>query len=210
MLEGLDVIDWSSLSHAHGPATDVPQLLRSLLSNDTDVRLEAGAELHERLWHQGTVYSASAAVVPFLFELLNRPDNCDDGGAQLVGPTEATQISDLAQTKWRTLCWGALRPERAGYNTEFAQLAKQRCEARLPGRADPWRRRVRKKPRRWKQSIAALPPASNGCCPTWAIKRGWARLWLKLLATFPSTRTGWRRQLIRLSCRSPMSTFDRI
>lgn len=80
MLEGLDAVDWSSLSHAHGPATDVPQLLRSLLSKDTDVRLEACAELHERIWHQGTVYSASAAVVPFLFELLSRPDNCDDGG----------------------------------------------------------------------------------------------------------------------------------
>ncbi|HVX61640.1 MAG TPA: hypothetical protein VHC19_13590 [Pirellulales bacterium] len=81
MLEGLDVIDWSSLSHAHGPATDVPRLLRSLLSNDTDVRLEACDELHERIWHQGTVYSASAAVVPFLFELLNRPVNRDEGGA---------------------------------------------------------------------------------------------------------------------------------
>jgi hypothetical protein len=79
MLEGLDAVDWSSLSHAHGPATDVPQLLRSLLSKDTDVRLEACAELHERIWHQGTVYSASAAVVPFLFELLAHPDNHDRG-----------------------------------------------------------------------------------------------------------------------------------
>jgi hypothetical protein len=31
MLEGLDTIDWS-LTHAHGPATDVPGLLRPLLS----------------------------------------------------------------------------------------------------------------------------------------------------------------------------------
>ena len=74
MLEGLDTIDWSSLTHAHGPATDVPELLRSLLSKDADVRLQACAELHEKIWHQGTVYSASAAVVPFLFDLLTHPD----------------------------------------------------------------------------------------------------------------------------------------
>ena len=79
MLEGLDSIDWSSLSHAHGPATDVPRLLRSLLSEDEDARLQACAELHETIWHQGTVYSASAAVVPFLFELLPHQGEQDHG-----------------------------------------------------------------------------------------------------------------------------------
>ena len=79
MLEGFDTIDWSSLTHAHGPATDVPELLRSLLSKDADVRLQACAELHEKIWHQGTVYSASAAVVPFLYDLLTHPDVPDQG-----------------------------------------------------------------------------------------------------------------------------------
>ena len=56
MLEGLDTIDWSSLTHAHGPAAaDVPGLLRSLLSDGAGVRMQACAELHERVWHQGTV-----------------------------------------------------------------------------------------------------------------------------------------------------------
>lgn len=79
MLEGLDTIDWSSMTHAHGPATDVPELLRALLSEDADVRLQACAELHETICHQGTVYSASAAAVPFLFELLTHPDVHDPG-----------------------------------------------------------------------------------------------------------------------------------
>jgi hypothetical protein len=73
MLEGLDAIDWSSLTHAHGPASDVPERLRSLLFDDPAVQLEACAELHERIRHQGTVYPASAAAVPFLFELLAHP-----------------------------------------------------------------------------------------------------------------------------------------
>src|SRR4051812_38388050 len=73
MLEGLDAIDWSILTHAHGPAADVPELLRSQLPQDPDVRLQACAELHETIWHQGTVYPASAAVIPFLVELLTYP-----------------------------------------------------------------------------------------------------------------------------------------
>ena len=86
MLEGLDTIDWASLRHAHGPAADVPELLRSLLSQDPDVRLQACADLHERIWHQGTVYPASAAAIPFLFELLTCPGVHDPGwAASLLG-----------------------------------------------------------------------------------------------------------------------------
>jgi hypothetical protein len=86
MLEGLDTIDWSSLTHAHGPANDVPALLRSLLSEDPDERLQACADLHETIWHQGTIYPASAAAIPFLFELLTLPGPHDPGwAASLLG-----------------------------------------------------------------------------------------------------------------------------
>lgn len=86
MLGGLDTIDWSSLTHAHGPATDVPELLRSLLCDDPDVRLQACTDLHETIWHQGTVYPASAAAIPFLFELLTHPGVHDPGwAASLLG-----------------------------------------------------------------------------------------------------------------------------
>lgn len=74
MLEGLETIDWSTLSHAYGPATDVPGLLRALSSPDHSVRRETVAELFGNIWHQGTVYSATAAAVPFLYDLLAAPD----------------------------------------------------------------------------------------------------------------------------------------
>jgi hypothetical protein len=32
MLEGLDAINWQQLTHAYGPATDVPDLIRKLTS----------------------------------------------------------------------------------------------------------------------------------------------------------------------------------
>ncbi len=75
MLESLDTVNWASLTHAHGEATNVPGLLRSLLSEDGDVRMQACAELHANIWHQGTVFPASAAAIPFLFELLADPDD---------------------------------------------------------------------------------------------------------------------------------------
>ncbi|MFB6518210.1 hypothetical protein [Streptomyces sp. NPDC056401] len=65
-LDGLDSRPWSSLSHAYGTAQDVPDLLRALLGTDVDAADEALSELYGSILHQGTVYTASAEVVPFL------------------------------------------------------------------------------------------------------------------------------------------------
>jgi hypothetical protein len=73
MLEGLDDIQWSSLGHAYGSATDVPQLLRDLAQRNAEVREEARDHLYGNLWHQGSVYEATAYAVPFLVELVREP-----------------------------------------------------------------------------------------------------------------------------------------
>lgn len=61
---GLDQVSWHVLVHAYGPADDVPDMLRRLAAG-----LEAGQVLND-LWgsicHQGSVYPASVAAVPFL------------------------------------------------------------------------------------------------------------------------------------------------
>jgi len=66
VLDGLDDVDWASLTHAYGPATDVPGQLRALAGPESAAALEA---LYGNIYHQGTTYPASAAAVPFLFEL---------------------------------------------------------------------------------------------------------------------------------------------
>ncbi|HKI52586.1 MAG TPA: HEAT repeat domain-containing protein [Anaerolineales bacterium] len=76
-MEGLDRIDWSKLRHAYGEATDVPNQIRSLLSEDKKMRDDAMYELCGNIIHQGTVYEASAYAVPFLQELLKAPDTPD-------------------------------------------------------------------------------------------------------------------------------------
>ena len=96
-LTGLDEIDWSALSHAYGSAEDIPDLLRRLAITGSDAYSDGSAKADETdldvddyddeddeapseaeeiigdLWssicHQGSVYSASIAAVPFLAEI---------------------------------------------------------------------------------------------------------------------------------------------
>lgn len=71
MLERLDDIDWAGLSHAYGSAEAVPDMLRTLLSDDADARLSALSALYDCLCHQQmTVQEATAPAVPFLLEIL--------------------------------------------------------------------------------------------------------------------------------------------
>jgi hypothetical protein len=70
VLTDLDEVDWAGLTHAYGPADDVPELLRDLAGGDDD----ALYALYGNIWHQGTVYEATAYAVPFLIEILDAPD----------------------------------------------------------------------------------------------------------------------------------------
>ncbi|HLM66872.1 MAG TPA: hypothetical protein VK358_05050 [Longimicrobium sp.] len=99
MLEGLDDIDWVELEHAYGSAGNIPRLLRRLaavpfsyedwrtrragnaaerflsavsgvgLTVPTDEEEHPLHDLYGCLCHQGDIYSASVAAVPFLIEL---------------------------------------------------------------------------------------------------------------------------------------------
>ena len=73
MLEGLDDIDWHSLNHAYGPAEDVPGSLQRTTSDDATTRKEAFHAFYGNIYHQGTVYQASAYAAPFLISLLGEP-----------------------------------------------------------------------------------------------------------------------------------------
>jgi len=111
MLDGLDAVDWSSLTHAYGEATDVPGLLRALLSPDPKVREKTIYELFGNIWHQGTVYPASAAALPFLYELLVAPEVQDKSSiahliasiAEGVGYLEVHAVGDFGEPTWRKI-----------------------------------------------------------------------------------------------------------
>jgi hypothetical protein len=58
--------DWSTLTHAYGSATDIPGLLGQLEPGGS---YQVWSDLASRLYHQGTVYSASHAILPELTRL---------------------------------------------------------------------------------------------------------------------------------------------
>ena len=73
-LPGLEEVAWEDLSHAYGPATEVPRDLRKLASSDIRAGGEALQSLYMTILHQGSFYSATPAAVPFLVEIASHPD----------------------------------------------------------------------------------------------------------------------------------------
>ena len=90
-LRGIDEIDWGRLHHAYGPATDVPDLLRALhdpqqasadILQTAELRQESVREsviwtLWGNVYHQGSVWQASATTIPFLFNLLRCAEHAE-------------------------------------------------------------------------------------------------------------------------------------
>ncbi|GAA2285514.1 hypothetical protein GCM10010415_64450 [Streptomyces atrovirens] len=69
MFDGLHDIDWSSMGHAYGTAEELPVLLTALCSPDADERAKALDRYYGAVHHQGDVYGATTASLPFLLEL---------------------------------------------------------------------------------------------------------------------------------------------
>lgn len=69
MFSGLDAIDWTALDHAYGPAGEVPALLVMLRSPDPERRGQALGDFWGKVHHQNSIYSSTAAAVPFLIDI---------------------------------------------------------------------------------------------------------------------------------------------
>lgn len=123
MLETLDDVPWHELEHAYGDAADVPEQVRALLSPDPVVRDRAMTRLWGTVYHQGTRFSASPAVVPFLLELAGAP------GLPCRG--EVLHLLALLVTGFFSL---QERPERAAGGVHFVDGAPE------PPPDDSWTR----------------------------------------------------------------------
>ncbi|MFI5684156.1 HEAT repeat domain-containing protein [Streptomyces sp. NPDC051636] len=80
MFTGIDEVDWASLGHAYtDSATDVPDLLWGLASDDPARREIALDGMYGAVHHQGDVYDSTVACIPFLFELVTTRAVADRG-----------------------------------------------------------------------------------------------------------------------------------
>jgi hypothetical protein len=66
----IDAVNWGQLQDAYGSAREIPATLHAVTSEDAQQRQEALDDLFGRIWHQGTVYSASAPAARVLRLLL--------------------------------------------------------------------------------------------------------------------------------------------
>ncbi|MEG3636724.1 hypothetical protein [Micromonospora palythoicola] len=69
-LSGLDEIAWADLTHAHGTADDVPDLVRALADPYGDWEQTLDELFGDDLLHQGTCYTATAPALPFLTRMI--------------------------------------------------------------------------------------------------------------------------------------------
>jgi hypothetical protein len=69
VLAGIAQVDWEALSHAYGPASDVPALLAAVAVGDDPTRQAAWWELWGNIHHQGSVFEATLPAVDPLIAL---------------------------------------------------------------------------------------------------------------------------------------------
>src|SRR5579884_1383562 len=73
IFEGLNDIPWAELSSAYGNADELPIWIRRLASDNSTVRKDAARCIGGEVEHQGSLYTSSAEVMPFLIRLLQEP-----------------------------------------------------------------------------------------------------------------------------------------
>ena len=74
MFEGLDQVNWRLYRSAYGWDYSIPEMLQWLFEiSDEKQLLGAFHELFNAINHQGDIYDVTAAVVPFLIQLLDNP-----------------------------------------------------------------------------------------------------------------------------------------
>lgn len=63
---------WSTIRHAYGPASNIPDLLRQLAASTeptADYRIEPWFSLWSALCHQGDIFEASYAALPHIVDI---------------------------------------------------------------------------------------------------------------------------------------------
>ena len=139
-MDELDRIPWRDLTHAYGSAKDVPGLLRALRTAPPDRPGEEGPlwQLFGNIWHQGTVYEATAYAVPFLIDIASDPRTPDRAGvlsllAEIARSNSYRDIhgnwlkeSDFDEKRRQKLVW--VRAAHEAVASGFAAIVKLTSE----------------------------------------------------------------------------------
>src|SRR5262245_43279628 len=121
MLDNLHTIPWSKLQQCYGDAAEVPDLIERLTSRSATKRRDALEGLWSLIWHQGSVYEATAFAIPFLCELVREPDV--RGRLEILQRIHIIAVDHVSETKVDPI--RRQRPER-NYPDLIEALENQR------------------------------------------------------------------------------------
>ena len=95
----LESARWSELEHAYGSASDIPRLLHQLRDLPSSIgESEPWFSLWSALAHQGDVYSASFAAVPYVVDaLVSAPAKADAAFFHFPAWVEICRVKQEAQ-----------------------------------------------------------------------------------------------------------------
>ncbi|MEU1488386.1 hypothetical protein [Streptomyces sp. NPDC005752] len=111
----LEAVNWAALEHNHGPADDVPGLLRRCAGPDSEDAGDAAFELLDHLIHQGGwICSAVPVALPFLLRLAATPSVPVPSRSAMLDlvarmAAEARQVTEkFVDPGWEPACASAL------------------------------------------------------------------------------------------------------
>ncbi|MFJ8856435.1 HEAT repeat domain-containing protein [Streptomyces sp. NPDC102437] len=134
VINDLESIDWAALEHAYGPGKDVPGWLRGMVSPDPDVRNEAFSNFYGKALHQGSVYSSTAASLPFLFAKADDPATPDRGAIVALVLSIGREVIE-AEEIYAVIC-GPDGEESTIY-PDTANLMREHADAFVSYASDP-------------------------------------------------------------------------
>jgi hypothetical protein len=121
--DDLDRVPWSKLEHAYGSAEDVPELLRELRTAPPSRGEGPLWHLFGNIYHQGTVYEATAHAVPFLIKLA-----ADKSTPDRVGVLELLAcIASGDSTRWEKTALDAIA---LGFDV-YVKITREHSDVRL-------------------------------------------------------------------------------
>ncbi|MFI0484391.1 HEAT repeat domain-containing protein [Actinomadura sp. 9N215] len=122
-----DAADWAGLTHAYGAATNLPDTLEQVGSDDPAAVERALYDLSGTIYHQGWVYPATVPAVGVLYELVSNPGT--HHRPRILG-----LLSDIAAAVWDLEDHDDAEYDEPDLATvlEWARAARAAVEAGVP------------------------------------------------------------------------------
>lgn len=128
MINDLESVDWASMWHAYGSASEIPQWLRGMGSPDPETRDKAFGAFYGSAHHQGDVYPSTIASLPFLFALADDPATPDRASVVALLLSIGREAVDRADFDGEGIVIGLDGEESTAY-PDTVELMRERGEA---------------------------------------------------------------------------------